>query len=89
MIHLSLKTLSIALVVSLSSCALAGGSKGPKDIKVYSHQPDDSYCKESWCRGKIGFVRVQSKEVKTYRQAQNFIGMSTDDFSRLLEACPK
>lgn len=89
MTHLNLKTLSIALVVATSSCAYSLGPKPPKDIKIYSHQPTDAYCKEAWCKGKVGFVRTQSKEHKSYSQAADWVAMSPQDITRLLEACPR
>ena len=77
------------LAVAISSCASAGGGKAPKDIKIYSHQSDDSYCQKDWCKGKVGFVRVQAEEVISYREAKNFVGMTHNDYSRIVEACPK
>lgn len=89
MTHQNLKMLSIVLVVSLSSCAHAFGGKAPKDIKVYSSQPNDSFCKEPWCNGASGAVRVQAKEVKEYSETKNWIMMTSSDFERILEACPR
>lgn len=89
MIHPNLKMLSTALVVVLSNCAFSKGAKPPADIKVYSSQPNDSYCGAGWCKGKTGAVRTQSQEVIPYSKTQDYIMMSPDHFSRLLEACPK
>jgi hypothetical protein len=87
--HLNLKMLLIAIVVLLSNCAYSNGAKAPKDIKIYAFYPDDSWCQSSWCDGRSGFVRAQAKEVVPVSKAKGWIGMSPDDFSRLLEACPK
>lgn len=67
------------------------GPKPPKDIKVYDYESTDKWCNQSWCRGKFGFIRSQDKEViaPDSSKADDMIGMTSDDFSRLLEACPK
>lgn len=85
----SLKTLSIALAVALSSCAFSKGAKPPKDIKAYEFHPDNSWCKSEWCQGKTGFVRAQAREVIAPERARGMVGMTPEDFTRLLEACPK
>lgn len=86
---LSLKTLSISLVVVLSNCAFSMGPKAPKDIKIYEFNSDAKWCRSEWCAGKSGFVRAQAKQVIAPKDANGFIGMTPEDFSRVLEACPK
>lgn len=92
MIHQALKTLSIALAVALSNCAYSGGGKAPRDIKVYDFENNDDWCGDAeWCQGKYGFIRAQNREIINIwsRKANTMIGITEDDFQRLLEACPR
>jgi hypothetical protein len=79
----------IVLALSLSNCAYSLGSRAPKNVKVYVFYPDSSWCKQDWCQGKSGFVRSQAQEVIPVSKAKGMIAMTPDDFSRVLEACPK
>lgn len=83
------KMLSIVIVALLSSCAYSLGSRAPKDVKIYVFYPDSSWCKAEWCQGKSGFVRAQAREVVPVSKARGWVAMSPDDFSRVLEGCPK
>ncbi len=92
MTHQVWKMLLTALVVVTSSCAHAGGSKAPpRDIKLYDYQSTDSWCSDEWCDGLTGFIRSQDEEVigPFDPKADEMIGLTADDFTRLLEACPQ
>jgi len=90
-IQAALKMLSIVLAVSLSNCAFSRGANPPRDIKIYDFENNAEWCNAEWCAGKYGFIRSQSREVVNIwsRKANTMIGMTEDDFQRLLEACPR
>ena len=85
---MSLKKFLISALIS--SCAYGKGSRPPRDIKVYSIQPDNSFCNpvDEWCRGKSGLVRKQAKEVKSFEDAADYIALSPEDFQRVISTCP-
>lgn len=86
----TLRNWSACLIVAVSSCAYARGSRPPRDIKVYSIQPDDSFCNpmDSWCMGKSGLVRKQAKEVKPFEESEGYLALSPEDFQRIISTCP-
>lgn len=88
---MALKTLLIAGVSLLASCVSAKGSKPPRDIKVYSIQPDVSYCnpEAAWCQGKVGLVRKQAYEVLPFVDSKGYYAVSPEDFLLLIQTCPR
>jgi outer membrane biogenesis lipoprotein LolB len=83
--------LTVVASLLLISCASAKGSRPPKDIKVYTIQTKDDYCQpvQEWCRGKIGLVRKQAKEVKSFQSSDDFIAISPSDFQLIINSCPR
>lgn len=83
------KLIAGMFIGAITSFAFSWGSRPPRDIKVYSVQPDDSYCqpREPWCDGKHGLVRKQDKEVIDFQKG--WIAMSPEDFTRVIETCPR
>lgn len=72
------------------SCAYSRGAKPPeREIKVYSIQPDSTYCREAWCQGRVGGVRVQAKEVRSFSQMKNYLAVSPEDFQHIIQTCPR
>jgi hypothetical protein len=82
----------VCLIVALTSCSsFAKGSRPPRDIKVYSIQPTQDFCDpvEPWCQGKVGLVRKQSKEVKSFESSADYLALSPEDFQRIIQTCPQ
>jgi hypothetical protein len=83
-------SLSVFLIVS-SSVACALGGRPPREVKIYILYPDNSFCDpvEPWCQDKVGLVRKQSKEVKSFEDSKEYICMSNSDFVKIVQSCPR
>lgn len=85
-----MRLLTVLLALT-AGCAFGHGARPPADVKLYSAQPDDSYCipKEPWCEGKAGFVRKQDKELKPFdKGVQGWLLLSPSDLQLLVQHCP-
>ncbi len=84
-----MKKISLLVAFGLSACAFGRGARPPANVKIYVVEPDDSYCRAEWCRGKVGLVRTQAQEVKSFEKSKGFYALSPEDLQVLISQCPQ